>query len=104
MEGKPVRLLDRLREAIRLRHYSLSTERAYCDWVRRFILFHDKRHPQDLWALEVTAFLSHLAVGRMFPVATACAWGQHATRPAPRHWRRGVAGSQCPGFRILPFT
>lgn len=64
MEGKPVRLLDRLREAIRVRHYSLSTERAYCDWVRRFILFHDKRHPQDLGSAEVTAFLSHLAVGR----------------------------------------
>ncbi len=64
MEGKPVRLLDRLREAIRVRHYSLSTERAYCDWVRRFILFHDKRHPRDLGAAEVTAFLSHLAVGR----------------------------------------
>ncbi|WP_370308313.1 integron integrase [Sinimarinibacterium flocculans] len=64
MEGKPVRLLDRLREAIRVRHYSLSTERAYCDWVRRFILFHEKRHPQELGAVEVTAFLSHLAVGR----------------------------------------
>ena len=64
MEGKPVRLLDRLREAIRVRHYSLSTERAYCDWVRRFILFHDKWHPRDLGAAEVTAFLSHLAVGR----------------------------------------
>ncbi|MEC9363132.1 MAG: integron integrase [Pseudomonadota bacterium] len=64
MKGKPVRLLDRLREAIRVRHYSLSTERAYCDWVRRFILFHDKRHPRDLGAAEVTAFLSHLTVGR----------------------------------------
>jgi integron integrase len=54
--------LDSLREAIRVRHYSIRTEEAYVGWVRRFILFHNKSHPRDMVAAEVTAFLSHLAV------------------------------------------
>ena len=57
-----VRLLDRLRHCIRTLHYSYRTEQAYVDWARRFILFHGKRHPQELGAVEVGAFLSHLAV------------------------------------------
>lgn len=55
------KLLDRLRQAIRLRHYSIRTESSYVDWARRFILFHGKRHPQEMGAAEVEAFLSHLA-------------------------------------------
>ena len=58
---KQPKLLDRVREAIRLRHYSLSTERTYCHWAKRFILFHDKRHPAQMGAPEVEAFLSALA-------------------------------------------
>ena len=67
MEGggsQPPRLLDQLREQLRIRHYSLRTEDAYVDWVRRFILFHGKRHPRDMGAPEVQAFLSHMAVAR----------------------------------------
>ena len=64
------RLLDRLREAIRLRHYSIRTEATYVDWVRRFILFHDKRHPAELGAREVAAFLTHLAVDRIVAPST----------------------------------
>ena len=60
----PARLLDRLRHALRVRHYSIRTEQAYVDWVRRFILFHGKRHPVNLGASEVQAFLTHLAVER----------------------------------------
>ena len=60
----PPRLLDRLREAIRVRHYSFRTEDTYVDWARRFILFNAKRHPTDLGAPEVAAFLTHLAVDR----------------------------------------
>jgi integron integrase len=56
------RLLDRVREGIRVRHYSLRTEQAYVGWVRRFILFHGKRHPADLGKLEVERFLTDLAV------------------------------------------
>ena len=55
------RLLDRLRQEIRIRHYSRRTEQAYVSWVRRFIVFHGKRHPRDLGASEVTVFLSSLA-------------------------------------------
>lgn len=60
MEGSP-RLLDRLRDRIRLKHYSIRTEQAYTHWVRRFILYHDKRHPRDMGAPEVEAFLTYLA-------------------------------------------
>ena len=55
------RLLDQLRDRIRFRHYSYRTEVTYVDWVRRFIRFHGKRHPRDLGASHVTAFLSSLA-------------------------------------------
>jgi integron integrase len=55
-------LLDRLRAAIRVRHYSLRTEEAYVAWVRRFILFHDKRHPLEMGAADINRFLTHLAV------------------------------------------
>ncbi|MDO9452575.1 MAG: integron integrase [Stagnimonas sp.] len=58
------KLLDRVRQAVRVRGYSLRTEESYTDWCRRFILFHGKRHPADMGAAEVTAFLTHLAVGR----------------------------------------
>jgi integron integrase len=56
------RLLDTVRSKIRLKHYSIRTEYAYLDWIRRFIRFHGLRHPQELGAPEVEAFLSHLAV------------------------------------------
>jgi integron integrase len=58
----PPRLLDRVREAIRSRHYSRRTEKAYVHWIRRFIFFHGKRHPVEMGAAEVTAFLTSLAV------------------------------------------
>lgn len=58
------RLLDRMRQTMRVRHYSLATERAYLTWVRRYILFHDKRHPAEMGKHEVEAFLTHLAVNR----------------------------------------
>jgi integron integrase len=58
------KLLDALRRAIRVRHYAVRTEEAYVQWVRRFILFHNKCHPKELGAQEVSAFLTHLAVNR----------------------------------------
>jgi integron integrase len=64
------RLLDRLRAAIRLRHYSIRTEEAYVDWARRYILFHDKRHPKDMGAEEVAAFLTYLATERQVSAST----------------------------------
>ena len=59
---RPPRLLDRVREANRLRHGSRSTEKSYVGWIRRFILFHGKRHPAEMGASEVAQFLSSLAV------------------------------------------
>lgn len=69
-EGQKPKLLDQMRQAIRVRHYSLRTETAYVDWARRFILFHGKRHPKDMGAPEVEAFLTHLAVERKVAAST----------------------------------
>jgi site-specific recombinase XerD len=63
-------LLDRLREAIRVRHYSIRTEQAYVQWVRRFIFFHNKRHPNEMGRPEIEAFLTHLAVEGRVAAAT----------------------------------
>lgn len=56
------RLLDRVRHAIRARHYSLRTEEAYVGWIRRYILFHNKRHPMEMGETEINAFVTNLAV------------------------------------------
>ncbi len=66
----PPRLLDQLRARLRTLHYSIRTEQVYVDWARRFILHHGKRHPRDMGAAEVEAFLTHLAVGRNVSAAT----------------------------------
>jgi len=59
--GLRPRLLDQVRDSLRRRRYSLRTEKVYIHWIRRFILFHGKRHPREMGAEEVTLFLSHLA-------------------------------------------
>ncbi len=59
--AKP-KLLDQVREKIRVKHYSLRTEQTYIGWIKRFILFQHKRHPKDMGAAEVEAFLTYLAV------------------------------------------
>ena len=66
----PPKLLDRVREAIRVRHYSRRTEEAYVPWIRRFILFHGKRPPSGLGAPEVAAFVSSLATERAVSPST----------------------------------
>lgn len=69
-EPKKPRLLDRVRQRMRIGHYSLRTEEAYVDWIRRYIFFHQKRHPVDMGAPEINAFLSHLAVERKVSAST----------------------------------
>ena len=69
MNVKP-KLLDQVRAKIRLKHYSIRTEQAYVDWIRRYILFHGKRHPQEMGKPEVEQFLSHLAVERNVAAST----------------------------------
>jgi integrase len=58
---KPKKLLDQIRDVIRLKHYSYSTEKTYVHWARRYILIHNKRHPAEMGAQEIEAFLTHLA-------------------------------------------
>jgi integron integrase len=69
-EPGKVKLLDRVREVIRLKHYSLRTEHTYVDWIKRFIVFHGKRHPETMGAAEVSEFLSHLASERNVAAST----------------------------------
>jgi integron integrase len=59
--SKPKKLLDQMRDILRLKHYSLRTERSYCDWIERFIRFHQLRHPKEMGVAEITQFLTHLA-------------------------------------------
>ena len=68
--AKQPKLLERMCEIIRVKHYSLATEKNYIQWVRRFILFHGKRHPVEMGAAEVEAFLSALAVERNVSAST----------------------------------
>jgi len=64
------RLLDQVRSVIRVRHYSRRTEEAYTYWIRQFILFHDKRHPMEMGAVEVGAYLTWLAEQRNVAAST----------------------------------
>jgi site-specific recombinase XerD len=64
------KLIDQVRNAIRLKHYSLRTEEAYWHWIKRFILFHNKRHPNDMGETEITEFLTYLAVQKKVAAST----------------------------------
>src|SRR5215831_14131043 len=65
-----LRLLDQVSEVMRFKHYSIRTERTYREWIKRFILFHGKRHPREMGAPEVERFLSDLAVKRQVAAST----------------------------------
>ena len=67
---KPKRLMEQVRDKFRKLHYSYRTEQAYCDWIKRYIWFHNKRHPREMGAAEVEAFLSHLATDRGVSAST----------------------------------
>lgn len=67
--NKP-KLLAQVRDIIRRKHYSIRTEQAYVEWIKRFILYHDKRHPRDMDEEEVTEFLTHLARDRNVAAST----------------------------------
>ena len=66
----PRKLLDRVRDVLRVNHYSLRTEEAYLGWIRRFILFNGKKHPQEMGAAEVELYLTHLAVNEKVSTST----------------------------------
>ena len=83
MEAQPRKLLDQVRDQIRLKHYSYRTEQTYVYWIRRYILFHQKRHPAEMGSAELEAFLTHLAVV-----------GKKGFNTEP--------GAQCGGFSLPP--
>jgi site-specific recombinase XerD len=64
------KLLEEVRDLIRTLHYSYRTEEAYLNWIRQYILFHGKRHPTEMGAAEVSAFLAHLAIKRQVAAST----------------------------------
>ncbi|WP_019502191.1 integron integrase [Pseudanabaena sp. PCC 6802] len=69
-EPQPPRLLDRVRQVIRLKHMSLKTEKSYVYYAKDFILFHDKRHPKDMGVPEIRSYLSHLAIDKNVAAST----------------------------------
>lgn len=62
MEKPPKKLLEQVSDVIRLKHYSYKTEKSYVNWIKRYIIFHNKRHPKEMSGREVEEFLTHLAV------------------------------------------
>jgi hypothetical protein len=70
MGKRPKKLLDQVREAVRLKHYSIRTAESYVAWINRYILFHHKRHPREMGSPEVEAFLTPLAVAQKVAAPT----------------------------------
>jgi hypothetical protein len=68
--GQPLTLLQAVRAAIRRKHYSYRTEKCYLFWVRQFLRYHGRRHPRQMGAAEVTAFLNYLALSRRVAAGT----------------------------------
>ena len=66
----PRKLLDVVRETIRLKHYSYRTKQTYLDWIKRYLLFHQEKHPREMGKEEIKSFLSHLAVDKNVAAAT----------------------------------
>lgn len=85
------RLLDKMRDKIRVKHYSIRTEQTYLDWVRRYIRFHGLRHPRELGAEAVEAFLTHLAVKRNVAAST-----QNQAKSALLFLYKEVLGAELP--------
>ena len=90
---KAPRLLDQVRDKLRVKHYSIRTEQAYSDWIKRYIFFHDKRHPQEMGAQDIEAFLTHLAV-----VGKVSASTQNQAKSALLFLYREVLEMQLPGL------
>lgn len=64
------RLMDEVRSALRVKHYSIRTEESYVQWIKRYIFFHHKKHPADMGEAEISAFLTHLAVNKNVTAST----------------------------------
>jgi len=68
--SKPKKLLDQVSEALRTKHYAYRTEETYIDWIKRYILFHKKRHPKDMGEKEIHEFITYLATERKVATST----------------------------------
>ncbi len=90
-QTKPPKLLDQVVEKMRVKHYSLRTEKTYVDWIKRYIWHFDKRHPKDMGAVEVEAFLTHLAVQRNVSAST-----QNQAKSALLYLYKEVLGIELP--------
>ena len=88
---RPPRLLDRVRAAIRLRHYSRRTEATYVQWIRRYVRYHRMRHPDEMGEDEISAFLSYLAIERRVSAST-----QNQALSALLFLYRNVLGKELP--------
>ena len=71
--AQPPKLLDQIRNKLRVKHYAIRTEEQYLHWIKRYILFHGKRHPKDMGAAQIEAFLTHLAVAGKVSASTQIA-------------------------------
>lgn len=89
--SQPPRLLQQVREKIRYKHYSIRTESAYTEWIKRFIFFHGRRHPRDMGAAEIEQFLTHLAVAGKVSAST-----QNQAKSALLFLYKEVLGIQLP--------
>ena len=70
MEQRPQKLLEQVSDVIRLKHYSYKMEKSYINWIKRYILFHKKRHPREMGGKEIEEFLTHLAVQKNVAAST----------------------------------
>ena len=70
MNTQPPKLLDQVRHSLRAKHYAYSTEKTYLHWIKRFILFHHKRHPKEMNSPEIEQFLTYLAVEQHVAAST----------------------------------
>ena len=96
--AKKPKLLDRARSDLRVKRYSIRAEKAYIDWIRRFILFHGKRHPNEMGEQKISAFLTHLAVDRNVAASTQ----NQAFCALSRRWRYGTG--PCPTVTMMVST
>src|SRR5213596_3046458 len=97
--NKP-KLLDQVRDVIRRKHYSIRTEQAYIDWIKRFIIYHGKRHPRDLTESDIASFLSSLAVKEQVAASTQNQARKSLPRSAPLRSRAKANND----FRCITFT
>jgi integron integrase len=90
-QPQPPKLLEQVSAKMRVKHYSLRTEKSYIDWIKRYIWHHGKRHPKDMGAAEVEAFLTHLAVERNVSAST-----QNQAKSALLYLYKEVLGVELP--------